>query len=583
MDVRYVKKTALLLCVIILLSCFSGCDLEKSITDRFVFVDQSAALCIPHVNTFKGEDEANRRIQNFYAPVITLLEDDEHDFSLRHYVSRDGSRASVRTYVCENENEWYIGEFEIHMNGTLYFSELGNIAWMDNGDFLSDVLALSQYGYIANPDKHRTAVSCGQVYSEMIRFYELYCAHELDIERISLSASGTDDYLKAFELFMDAPNDALYYDSSLIADDYFFCTAAVTLLSELMFDPCGMSSSDAKISDMLEMCSLLMSFYSADGWQELCDEFSRLAQEHERANNLAVRDSVAEVFVDLYNSCVGPAQGLYAEPVPLNDTENPFAVTAVSAGFMQEFPNHGLFAGEYVYHFGELPEAASLYINIFSPESSSLEYHEFISRLSAVAQYADRCGRADEPLVTVMNTRDYSFYIRQHDGTQYAHVNCMPTITAMAVKWYANRDLTPSQVRALFLPEKTGGWYMKQVEEALDEYDVPYTEYWLKVDDMIMTLDSGRIILTQMSETDLDRSGHCLVIWGYKRCGNAVRFYCHDPGMEGGTNKYGGFRGDGIVRDRAYIYYIINRFASGFVAVGDFDPEGLTDFSLAVG
>ena len=139
----------------------------------------------------------------------------------------------------------------------------------------------------------------------------------------------------------------------------------------------------------------------------------------------------------------------------------------------------------------------------------------------------------------------------------------------MAIKWYyPDSAVKVEDLRNLYLEENDGGWYMSQVFSALEEYNVPCEYYLVEEQSITEMLDKGYIILSQMSEANIAESGHCFVIYGYRKLGDSVQDMIHDPGVYDGVDDFGKEPGRAMLLDSRYVHYIICRFTDCYAAVG---------------
>jgi len=199
----------------------------------------------------------------------------------------------------------------------------------------------------------------------------------------------------------------------------------------------------------------------------------------------------------------------------------------------------------------------------------NITYRDAMCMLSVVDMCVREKGICEEEPTIVVNDRDYEWYYTQHGTGWYSYLNCMPTITMMATKWYyPDTTVTIEEMRGRYLPEYEGGWYTWQVVECLEKNGVP-CKFVDVAEDKLKYLDDGNIILSQMSEAAADASGHCFVIYGYWKRGDSLKYFVHDPDVYDGIDSYGRRPGYAMVMDSRYCKWIIDRIAFDYVAVGD--------------
>jgi len=147
-------------------------------------------------------------------------------------------------------------------------------------------------------------------------------------------------------------------------------------------------------------------------------------------------------------------------------------------------------------------------------------------------------------------------------------VNCMPAMVCMVLKWnMPYSSVTPTELRQK--SRRNGGWHMGIVHDQLEDYGVLYTTAEPTRNNIVKALDEGKLVLCQFNAWDLDVSGHCYVIVGYRRQGGALWFCVEDPeGEEMG--KYGRPANDQAWLEAEDALWSITRFVDEITLV---DPE----------
>ena len=190
-----------------------------------------------------------------------------------------------------------------------------------------------------------------------------------------------------------------------------------------------------------------------------------------------------------------------------------------------------------------------------------------------LAYYQQQTPLKQTPRV-VANLRDWDFYFNQYDTGPYSEVNCMPTMTAMALKWQNPAfSVSVEQIRARYPGD--GGWYLHQVTESLDHYGARYQVDPLPdandpdatIDALCARLDQGCIIATMMHEGDPTLSGHCMIIYGYRTLGESLWFDVYDPGAGTVENAYGVLPGQMRRLEGHYAAWIIGRHTDSYIVL----------------
>ena len=68
------------------------------------------------------------------------------------------------------------------------------------------------------------------------------------------------------------------------------------------------------------------------------------------------------------------------------------------------------------------------------------------------------------------------------------------------------------------------GWTAYELRCGLTAYNVPYTVEDAKMENIVKALDNGSIVLAQYSDRPYGVSGHCYVIYGYRRFRDSTTF-----------------------------------------------------------
>ena len=279
----------------------------------------------------------------------------------------------------------------------------------------------------------------------------------------------------------------------------------------------------------------------------------------------------------------------------LRDTQQAYVRKAVEANLVLPYPAYPLFSAEQSLRYDAFPalmeQAFSAFYAQITPQQARAAADgqpawmraETDGNLMAtprvlhilaplIAYYQQQTPPQDTPQ-SVQNLRDWDFYYSQYDTGPYSLMNCMPTITAMALKWQ-NPDfaVTPEQIRARYPGD--GGWYFYQVTESLDHYQGRYETASLipadaqgNIDALCARLDEGGIILTQMHEGDTVETGHCMVLYGYREWGSSIWFNVYDPGDSPSINAYGVPPGKMRVLEAHYAQWIIERFTDSYIVM----------------
>jgi len=138
----------------------------------------------------------------------------------------------------------------------------------------------------------------------------------------------------------------------------------------------------------------------------------------------------------------------------------------------------------------------------------------------------------------------------------------------MVLKWnQPYSKVTPDELRRT--SHRSNGWHMGIVHKQLENFGIEYTTAEPTRNNIMKALDEGKLVLCQFNAWDLDVSGHCYVIVGYRRQGGALWLCVEDP--EGDVmGKCGRPANDQAWLEAEDALWSINRFVETITIV---DPE----------
>lgn len=297
------------------------------------------------------------------------------------------------------------------------------------------------------------------------------------------------------------------------------------------------------------------------------------------------RAGLAGVLVSIYEDTLGQEIPIERSQIrQINDTDDTAAQKALSAELMSPYPSYCSFTPGLTVRRHDLPNQLAVFVDglgranyTAQPGNTAEAYWEFMfgqidygQALHMAMELYDfyyEMGYKHHNLFAVRNDRPYDFYYCQEDTGRYSAVNCMPTATAMALKWYdVSLDVSPESLRGEY-PNNGWGWDIRPVMQALDSRDVAYD---IVVDPTLRQmqdqLEQGYLLFCQMNEHDVAQSGHCFVIYGYEKKGDSLWFYLHDP-ADGGLDKYGLQANRGKRVEAHYALWIVRRFTGMYLAI----------------
>ncbi len=538
----------------------------------------------PLITHSPSAEEVNIQLAEYYRPVTALLEtanEGRDIFSLEHELDvRDGSYYLHSRILCSPEGEIELSEIYIPYFGPTTLPAPFELTAPGDSRLTAAWLELTANGVDFDLSRLDEQLSVAALMELYVNYYQQLSGIVPDISRFAATAEYDELLRKAMVLgLIELP--ALYENES--ADCFDLAYAAAGLLSAVYYDACGCGTEGFERAELLQTIRefALVGFYPDEEWQQssgllvrLCD--SMLAEESSGQPHEAIRLECAQTFVELYESMYGPVNVDQSYSEWMIDTGDEDCIKASWLGIMPDFPKSYLFAEEYTPGRWELPDFVRNFLGtcrnasvVEWPEYAPVTYRDAMLALSMVDIMARTQGICSEEPTVVRSDRDYEWYYTQHGTGPYSYVNCMPTITMMATRWYdEHTTVTVEEMRDRYLPDNTDGWYTWQVDECLEQNGVPH-ELVDVSEDKLPYLDSGKIILSQMSEAAVDQSGHCFVIYGYWKRGDSVKYFVHDPDVYDGTDEYGRRPGYAMVMDGRYCDWIIDRIAFNYIVVGD--------------
>ncbi|MBP3415530.1 MAG: C39 family peptidase [Clostridia bacterium] len=588
-DMSSKRIVSLILSILLCFSALSGCDMgfDSCAPAPELTLIGTYPYQLPRLDGFDGAEELTKRLCAHYGALDAPLRDINSGGTLAYAsyeLTENGGQYTLCSYISGvDSGSIPIDEIHINLEGDTRIDPI-ELGLFDDTKFLSSYFELERIGLDVDIGRRDDTLSELGLYEGFIQYYETI-ASETDVFRISEAVSGSDTLLKSLELGLTETTNAEYLSQSVSYVS--LLDAAAAIMERATADVCANSSVPAIAADAFAYCSLFLDiadFISIfndsalfDKWNG-CKAYIKAAYTPEQAYNPATRNSIAEMLVRLYEAAYGSIDDSFYDYEVFTDTSSEAAIKAYAADLMFSFPTSSIFSPEYTLHQYELPELAEDFAETCMREflsenaplaDASVTYGGLIKTIAAMHRHIGSETAYTIERTDVCNDRDYDWYLTQYDNSYYADVNCMPTISAMAIRWYTgNLGITQHELRQKFLPDYTSGWWMWQVEECLTDYGVPFESRDISLDSMLADLDNGCIILAQMSEVDLSSSGHCFIIYGYHQNGSSIVFDVHDPGVSYGTNIYNEPPGKAMRIDSAYAFWTIDRFAYNYLAVG---------------
>ncbi len=601
---RYI---ALGLAAAVIVTCCSGCQSIQSFfrrTAAYQFFNPPTLvmrgewpLQTPNVADCKKAEQINSQLDDFFAPVIALVSaaDMNADYLYTDAVveGTGGSYTLTSRLVGRSGASIKLPDIVINtMNGNVTLPELPDLSYITDGAFIDGCLRLSSLGLPYDFSGVDNDIGVSEMHKLLIDYYETMIGGSVNTSRFVNPEDYNDVFMKAIALDITYDSFEGYVTSNQETVTTDLSRAIRGIATALINDYCGIGITGIDRDEAIDMTRLFLELYDPVGnlgqpsnWNE-CINPIRTISSSDLVDVLPHdmnRQSFANLYVSLYESFFSPIEQTL-DSSWLYDTEDVNCLKCYFTSIIADSPSGGIFSPEYTCCMDDLPTLAqqfaeSCYFNWLGINnyeySDYCDYGDVVSAIGNISALLDQYPKFEGDRRIVINSRPYDWYISQFNTGEYSQVNCMPTITGMAVKWYhgENYPVSVKDIRELYLPEYDDGWYMSQVMDSLEHYDVPYEQLDFVLDEATATitaeLDKGHIILTQMSEAEIGYSGHCFIIYGYERIGDSLYYYVNDPGIYDGTDEYGVPPGKELKYNGRYAEWLIDRIAYYMVSVGD--------------
>lgn len=555
------KQIALFLVISLMLTSLTSCSLFASVN-----IENGK----PVASNFKNENEINTEINSFYDEIDKVLDENCSDAQITYSSKKTDSGFVISSQISRDGVSIDIPELTVTKEGAVQKPDEAQTEFLKDGDFIDGALRLKSRGMDIDTSLYAQNQRQNSMYAMAVEYYDTFHADD------SISADLTFDE-RAYKLgITNYLGETDEDDSELLIDNYSAVALTKNLMKVLLSNAYGYSSDEISCKQLLTATKLFADVctYFRTDLKDVYAQFLQDAEDYlnqaETIYGSASRIAVAEAFVSAYENQfeAKSKKDIYTS---FRDTDSLEAKKSVEYLMLNSLPGVEMFSGEYEIHSGEMPETASSIE--FAVQSAydiqneteyamyKMTYGGQVAVMGMLDKYLSQnyIKHEDTP-VFVDNGGDNSWFVSQLDGSYYESINCMPSISSMGIKWYyGESDVTPSKLREEYGDGSYSGWFMYQVEECLDAYKVPYNVVDnVSAEAMTEALDRGSIILTQMSEAPKGESGHCFVIYGYRKYGDSLIFFVNDPD---------GDIGKGKKIDSAYVYFIVSRFTGEFVEI----------------
>ena len=113
------------------------------------------------------------------------------------------------------------------------------------------------------------------------------------------------------------------------------------------------------------------------------------------------------------------------------------------------------------------------------------------------------------------------------------------------------------------------GWTAYELRCGLSAYKVPYTVEDATLESITAAIDAGGIVLAQYSDRPYGVSGHCYVIYGYRKYRDSYTFIVNDSdSLTHRAELFGRKAGNGDEIEARFAMWTISRFVDDVTVVG---------------
>ncbi|MBE6759455.1 MAG: hypothetical protein E7554_05115 [Ruminococcaceae bacterium] len=565
-------------------SCISSCALLRSIWTPKLTLTGEPSTPLPVISHSRGSDELTERLEEYYTPIIESVQSAnsaDDSFTLEHeLVKVDNSHYLHSTICCDVGGEIALPRIYIPYCGETEIPGWSVPEELDGPVQTAAWLELTANGVEFDLSLLDDELTMAEITEIFVNYYRDVSGREIDVSRFA----DTVDYdlLCREAMVLEIIGSQYEYEDENQTTISLIGTAAAAL-SDMYNYACGMGSTgytDAELRDTIET---FVRYLTVDDeqWSHDSELFLETLEKLSRTSGQPVsnaemtRMATAATLVNIYEMVYGTIELEESDYWWVHGTDDEDCVKAVKMGFLSDFPGYDQTSPDYVHGRYYMPGIVDDFLWRCIVDNAGEDIWEcyatgsdVMQMLAAVDICARRAGISEDEPIVVNNSRDYDWYYTQHGTGWYSSVNCMPTITMMATKWYdQSTTVTIEEMRDRYIPENTGGWYTWQVAECLTENGVP-NELVDVSEDFLHYLDEGKIILSQMTEAADGDSGHCFVIYGYWKLGDTIRYFVHDPDVYDGIDEFGQRPGKAMMLDGRYCDWIIDRIAFSYIVVG---------------
>ena len=551
---------------------------------------------VPVVAGFLRNDAINDRLKEAFlteaAQLAPVIQESEGRLRVEYRLTQEkeglfGARYAVTMYLADDRDA--IELKTVNISGLDTVKPLGqpDTSWLDSLDVAEGALLMNRLGMDVDPASLGDTVGEREAIEVFIRLYEDFLGGETDISGVQVE---TDDLTrKAYLLeYTDYYGSGDYsFDENLYLYRLSMLTAKA--IANIERDVYGRQSETVTGEEFVRLLRTLhdaMPVHEVEGsehrWSALCDvDTDEILRTMALTDSPFTRRDAAELLGRITKD--GVHYKIKYNDRNLERVEDSFdsiwVRRAVTHGFMNYYGESSLFAPSEELTLVNAITSAQCYLNTrYNDWSYAVNYawDNYLTRrdvmVSAVrvADYFRDRTDADRQFETktVVNDRDYDWFFSQKDTGKYSAVNCMPSIATMASHWYdADSKATVQKMRRT--SDNGDGWTAYELRCGLSAYKVPYTVEDATLESITAAIDAGGIVLAQYSDRPYGVSGHCYVIYGYRKYRDSYTFIVNDSdSLTHRAELFGRKAGNGDEIEARFAMWTISRFVDDVTVVG---------------
>lgn len=579
------------------MSLSSCTGLMKDVSMETTAAENGAA--IPVVDGFLSSKSINSKLKAEFMPLAermkVITEESEDRLHVEYGMTEltkglFGGQRAVTMYLSDGSEE-LIELKSVTVSGfdTVKASGSEDTQWLTSADIAEGVLLMRRCGMETDTSTLNEKTGEKNAVETFISLYEYMAGKELDTSSVVVAS---DDPITQKALLLGFLE--YYSDFNYIYDD----NAYIYRISQLVAKTLDAVERDVfgRYSDNItgeELAAILQTLHRSmrvpvlEGFDRTWDDLGKVDTDSiisvmGMTDKSFTRRDAAEFLGRLTKQ--GPHYSMKYGDRNLTRVEDAaesiWVRRAVTHGFMDYYGNSTIFAPWEALTLTNAIHTAQYYLSTRYNDWAYMTNYQWdscytnadlIIAASCAAKYFDDRTESDRhfEIKQVVNDRDYNWFFSQKNTGEHSDVNCMPSIATMASHWYnKNSKATVSKMRA------TSGyddaWTAYHLRNGLSAYNVPYKIVDATLENITDALDEGAIVLAQYSDRPLSVSGHCYVIYGYRKFNNSTVFLINDSdSLTQRAALFGRQPGNGDEVEGAFSIWSISRFVDDVTVISD--------------